>query len=76
MSALDNLVPYEYAVGDEVSGRGFSGAVVARPGPYSVTIARVDGKVTVSVTQIAGCVRYADRKTAERVEKTGQGELF
>jgi hypothetical protein len=45
-----DLQPYRFGVGDRVTGPGILGEVVARPGPYSVTIKQDRGGALLTST--------------------------
>ena len=52
---IDLPPPFAFAVGERVAGPGFSGEVIDRPGPYSVTVVQNGVRLTASVT----CLRKA-----------------
>ena len=45
--------PFQFAIGEQVTGQGVTGEVVERPGPYSVTVQPAKGpRITLSVTRV------------------------
>ena len=45
--------PFQFAIGEHVTGQGVTGEVVERPGPYSVTVQPAKGpRITLSVTRV------------------------